>query len=464
MAKGRSRQKKATRRNKGEAPPYIERSPLSDAKYAEPMRDAKDFPLFPLNHNRQFEPPLELPPDMSFEAWDEQLRDAIRRQEGINWRLGRLLVYGENRYGDKYKAAVAATGLSYQTIADLKWVAGKYEPSDQSENLDWSLHRALASLPKEVRQPLMRQAEEEDWTCDQAKRHVRAIKALAKPPKKTIQFGASQIICGEALAELKKLPDKSVQTCVTSPPYFCLRDYEMDGQIGQEETPDLYISKLVEVFREVRRVLMDDGTLWLNIGDSYDNKEVIGIPWMLAFALRADGWLLRQDIIWAKPDPMPGPWKDRCVTAHEYIFLLSKSERYYFDHEAIQEPVVEGGTDERIARNGGTRTVMNYRANNEDGPVSEYIVKPVRNKRSVWTVPVQPYPDAHFATFPPKLIEPCILAGSPINGVVLDPFLGSGTTAATAKMHGRNYLGIELNPSYVQMAERRIAETISVRL
>lgn len=248
-----------------------------------------------------------------------------------------------------------------------------------------------------------------------------------------------------------------VRTCVTSPPYFGLRDYGHEGQIGLEQTPEEYIAAMVEVFRCVRDVLAEDGTLWVNIGDSYanpghykgnpgsgknshakaeavngfrhskawpgaKNKDLIGIPWMLAFALRADGWYLRQDIIWHKPNPMPESVRDRCTKSHEYIFLLSKSERYFFDSEAMKETT-------------------------EDG---------FRNRRSVWSVATRPYKGAHFATFPPALIEPCILAGSQPGDLVLDPFMGSGTTAEVALKNGRRYLGCELNPDYKALQDKRI--------
>jgi DNA modification methylase len=253
------------------------------------------------------------------------------------------------------------------------------------------------------------------------------------------------------------------QTCVTSPPYYGLRDYGRDGQIGLEETPEEYIDAMVEVFRCVRDVLADDGTVWLNIGDSYYNyrpgkgqalvkqsvanndqdlpqtcarrgnkleglkeKDLIGIPWMLAFALRADGWYLRQDIIWHKPNPMPESVQDRCTKAHEYIFLLSKSQKYYYDRMAIAEPAVYA---EQHA-----------------------------NKRSVWSVPVKPYAGAHFAVFPQELIEPCILAGAPVDGIVLDPFMGSGTTAQVAQNLGRQYIGCELNTDYKPLQDKRVAQ------
>ena len=280
-----------------------------------------------------------------------------------------------------------------------------------------------------------------------------------------------------------------VQTCVTSPPYFGLRDYGHDGQIGLEQTPEEYIAAMVEVFRCVRDVLADDGTLWLNIGDSYAGgntggkwregsaradgdvredghsrrnrngngavsgckpKDLIGIPWMLAFALRADGWYLRQDIIWHKPNPMPESVRDRCTKAHEYIFLLSKSERYFFDSEAMKEDAVRGhaGSD---FRKGKTAIHQENRISQ-----AERVDDGKRNRRSVWTVATRPYKGAHFATFPPALIEPCILAGSRPGDVVLDPFMGSGTTAAVALQHGRRYLGSELNPEYGPLQSERI--------
>jgi DNA modification methylase len=287
-----------------------------------------------------------------------------------------------------------------------------------------------------------------------------------------------------------------VQTCVTSPPYFGLRDYGHDGQIGLEQTPEQYISAMVEVFRCVRDVLADDGTLWLNIGDSYatgtkadrqqsknpgvganrpeaqnsvarignppgcKTKDLIGIPWMLAFALRADGWYLRQDIIWHKPNPMPESVRDRCTKAHEYIFLLSKSEKYFFDSEAIREDSVDPvGSAKRYKAPffvGEKHESGGYSANGakHTGGMKEFDGK--RNRRSVWTVNTKPYKGAHFATFPTALIEPCILAGSRHGDIVLDPFMGSGTTAAVALKHGRQYLGCELNPEYGPLQQERI--------
>ena len=302
---------------------------------------------------------------------------------------------------------------------------------------------------------------------------------------------------GDCLQSLRAMPDQSIHCCVTSPPYFGLRDYGVDGQIGLEETPEQYVAKMVEVFREVRRVLRDDGTLWLNIGDSYagsgkgrnadgshqeggkqgtnkgtvvgklikteapdcKQKDLIGIPWMLAFALRADGWYLRQDIIWHKPNPMPESVRDRCTKAHEYIFLLSKSERYFFDSEAMKEPAVS----EKPAGNKRHKYADAYAAGKSEehrtkaGLLSLASVEwQKRNRRSVWTVATRPYKGAHFATFPPALIEPCILAGCPEGGTVLDPFGGSGTTAGVALAHGRNAVLCELNEEYAALVPDRV--------
>jgi len=289
-----------------------------------------------------------------------------------------------------------------------------------------------------------------------------------------------------------KEQDIKAQTCVTSPPYYGLRDYGHDGQIGLEETPEEYITAMVEVFRCVWDVLEDNGTLWLNIGDSYYNyrpgqgqrqgkqsiasqkfseveichkrglkldglkeKDLIGIPWMLAFALRADGWYLRQDIIWHKPNPMPESVQDRCTKAHEYIFLLSKSQQYHYDHEAIKE--------QSTSKSEGIRFGGNKYGDDDDpkyatksGNVSKEYDK--ANKRSVWTVTTKPYAGAHFAVFPSDLIEPCILAGAPVGGVVLDPFMGSGTTAQVAQNLGRQYLGCELNPEYEALQQSRLSQ------
>ena len=271
------------------------------------------------------------------------------------------------------------------------------------------------------------------------------------------------VMIGDCITSMQSMSEKSVQCCVTSPPYFGLRDYGVDGQIGLEDTPDAFVQRLVGVFKEVKRVLKDDGTLWLNIGDSYasfrdgkatpdttrgdskgtlvekgkaknrsastfantaiKHKDLIGIPWRVAFALQADGWYLRQDIIWHKPNPMPESVKDRCTKAHEYIFLLSKSPRYYFDSSAMQEASADGAG---------------------------------RNRRSVWTINTKSYKGAHFATFPPDLIEPCILAGAAEGDTILDPFGGSGTTAGVAAKHNRHAIMCELNPEYAALMQDRI--------
>ena len=368
-----------------------------------------------------------------------------------------------------------------------------------------------------------------------------------------------QIIQGDCIEGMRTLPAESIHCVVTSPPYYGLRDYgtasweggdescdhmgkpmatranvnnntggadvknatyfepfkdvcgkcgarRVDQQIGLEESPDAYVAKMVDVFREVRRILRNDGTVWLNLGDSYANagtsqpqrdvsggfsgrdkgtrgeqgysnasgagvtrfvpkdlkpKDLIGIPWRVAFALQADGWYLRQDIIWHKPNPMPESVTDRCTKAHEYIFLLSKSERYYYDNEAVKEPFADDRNGNPNGAGTGTYSIGSGRNDsgalktgvwNEDGS------KTGRNRRSVWTVATKPYAEAHFAVYPPKLIEPCILAGCPVDGTVFDPFTGSGTTAEVAMVNNRNFVGTELNPEYVLLAERRLSE------
>lgn len=341
-----------------------------------------------------------------------------------------------------------------------------------------------------------------------------------------------RVLIGDCIESMRTLPDKSVQMCVTSPPYYGLRDYGVEGQIGLEETPAEFIARLVEVFREVRRVLRDDGTAWVNMGDSYAGswgahgrddmgvgvstlsqrqvmasqrkakatthaeykpKDLMGMPWRLAFALQDDGWYLRQDIIWHKPNPMPESTRDRCTKAHEYIFLLSKSRRYHCDMNSIREPAAEAslnrwaqdienqaGSDRVPGKsNGPMKAVGGDRSRRDsfqredskrelaipgqskgthrpDRVESEWDIG-TRNKRSVWTVATQGFKEAHFATFPPDLIRPCILAGAPLGGVVLDPFGGAGTTAVVAMQEGRKSILCELNPEYAAMAERRIA-------
>lgn len=323
-----------------------------------------------------------------------------------------------------------------------------------------------------------------------------------------------RIIEGDCIESMAALDAGSAQTCVTSPPYFGLRDYGHDGQIGLEPTPDEYVARLVAVFRDVRRVLRDDGTLWLNLGDSYAGswgaqsrapgesstlarnggtgpnpkmlsgaqiaahpkgqtrtgsipagadfkaKDLLGIPWLVAFALRADGWYLRSEIIWAKPNPMPESVTDRPTKAHEQVFLLSKSPRYFYDADAIAEDAIHAGAtvtlgDKSLSR--GQATGMNVAASG-NGTADSVVVGSRRNKRTVWSVATQPFAGAHFAVFPPKLIEPMILAGSAEGDTVLDPFAGSGTTGMVALRHGRSFIGCELNPEYAQLARHRIVD------
>lgn len=260
------------------------------------------------------------------------------------------------------------------------------------------------------------------------------------------------LLVGDCLGSLRLLSAGSVHTCVTSPPYFGLRDYGHDGQIGLEETPAQFVAKLVAVFAEVQRVLRDDGTLWLNLGDSWKNKQLLGVPWRVALALQDFGWYLRQELIWDKPNQMPENVPDRCTKSHEHIFLLSKSAHYYFDQCAIREPAVQAGRV-RNDRFGGNKYGKGVK--HSDG--SMFTGSDTRNRRSVWTVPTRPFRGAHFATFPEQLIEPCILAGAPAGGVVLDPFMGAGTTAVVAERLGRQWVGCELNPTYADMALDRIA-------
>ena len=324
------------------------------------------------------------------------------------------------------------------------------------------------------------------------------------------------IIQGNALS--LPIADNTIQCVVTSPPYYGLRDYGISDQIGLEPTPDEYITKMVQVFREVHRVMKDDGVLWLNLGDSYagsgngsndyredgaslsknDNKygkhkpgmtdgykpkDLLGIPWMLAFALRADGWYLRSDVIWNKPNPMPESVKDRPTKSHEYVFLLTKSAKYYYDAEAIFEPAadisirrVESGWncdrvnispdgngsihtdkmgDRWLSKKRGFKTKDQLPDNQHHGADIETGI-PARNKRSVWTINTQPFKGAHFAVMPEKLVEPCVLASSGVGDTILDPFAGSGTVGVVAQKHGRKFIGIELNPEYVKMAEERL--------
>lgn len=315
------------------------------------------------------------------------------------------------------------------------------------------------------------------------------------------------LINGDSREVLSRLPDESVQCCVTSPPYFGLRDYGVNGQIGLEPTPAEYVANLVALFREVRRVLRADGTLWMNLGDSYANdgkwgghtggkhckalhcspigrnkrytglkpKDLIGIPWMVAFALRDDGWYLRKDIIWHKPNVMPESVCDRPTTAHEYLFLLTKSQTYYYDAAAIKEPVTGNahgrgdGVNPKAKTPGANSRIHQDRdpqhpkarksRQNESFSAAVNGLVNERNKRSVWTVPSAPFRDAHFATYPPDLIKPCIMAGAPAGGVVLDPFAGSGTTGMVALELGRRAVLVELNPEYLKLCEQRCRTT-----
>ena len=310
----------------------------------------------------------------------------------------------------------------------------------------------------------------------------------------TILYGDCRKTLGTLKAQISIGIAERPRMCVTSPPYYGLRDYGgEESQIGLEQSPEEYIEQMVEVMSLVRDCLADDGTLWLNIGDSYYNyksgtgeyakqsvaksrqdlpmktpkranklkgfkdKELMGIPWMLAFALRKDGWHLRQDIIWHKPNPMPESVRDRCTKAHEYIFLMTKQRNYYYDNEAIKEPA----KGERWGGNTPINMNNTKDSDNQFGGLTRprKMVYEKRNKRSVWTVTKKPYKGAHFAVFPPELIEPCILAGSEKGDIVLDPFMGSGTTAAVAKSLGRDYIGCELHEDYGKLIQKRIGET-----
>ena len=303
------------------------------------------------------------------------------------------------------------------------------------------------------------------------------------------------IINRDALCALRELPAESVHCCVTSPPYYALRDYGMDAQIGREDTPEQYIARLVEVFRELKRVLRPDGTFWLNIADTYcgtgskgaytdpknpkgrngqslslarraagcKQKDLIGIPWLLAFALRSDGWYLRSDIIWQKENPMPESCKDRPTRCYEHIFLLTKSGKYFYDNLAVAEPIALStairyryGRKENTKYADGIPGQMSRQQINNPCRYGKTEINPLRNKRDVWNINTVPYKGAHFAAFPPRLAETCILAGCPKQGIVLDPFMGSGTTGAVAKGLNRQYIGIELNEEYCRLAEERI--------
>jgi DNA modification methylase len=319
------------------------------------------------------------------------------------------------------------------------------------------------------------------------------------------------------LTGLKKLPENSIDCCITSPPYFGLRDYGTAEQIGLEETPELFVAAMVEVFTEVKRVLKNDGTLWLNLGDSYSGaggasghneqtmnlgaktkdygavksggkryglkaKDLIGIPWMVAFALRSSGWYLRQDIIWNKPNPMPESVTDRCTKSHEYIFLMSKSAKYYYDNDSIKTDATyssiqrtnqdlenQKGSDRVPGKtNGNMKAISTF--GNRNGQLNklhsgnEYFPLEKANKRSVWTVTTKPFSEAHFATFPQDLIVDMVKAGCPEDGIILDPFMGAGTTAVVARKLNRNYVGFELNTAYIKIAENRLRNELGMYL
>ena len=284
----------------------------------------------------------------------------------------------------------------------------------------------------------------------------------------------ASILVGDARSLLAELADGSVQTCITSPPYFGLRDYGHDGQMGLEATPDEYVKEMMALFREVWRVLADDGTLWLSLGDSYRSKQLLGIPWKVALALKADGWYLRSDIIWAKPNPMPESVADRPTKSHEHLFLFSKDSEYYYDAMAIAEDSVgwngsrfdTGKTAEHqgqrmqrrnivgnMSERGVTHTTegLNLKTNEEK-------TGPTKNKRDVWTISTGSFPGAHFAVMPTELVKPCVLAGSEEGDWILDPFAGSGTVGVVSLRHQRNFTGIELNPVYAEMARNRMLD------
>jgi DNA modification methylase len=308
------------------------------------------------------------------------------------------------------------------------------------------------------------------------------------------------ILRGDVRQRLAELADGSVQTCITSPPYWGLRDYGHDGQIGLEQTPDAYVAEMVAVFREVRRVLADDGTCWVNLGDSYAGsgkgrnadgsihesalaakqgtssgtiigtltksdlpdglkpKDLVGIPWRVAFALQSDGWWLRQDIIWAKPNPMPESVTDRCTKAHEYLFLLTKSARYYYDAASVAEASITNDARRPYGSEGAWQMDGRAEGMKHGGKLRAVEDVSSRNRRSVWTIATKPYSGAHFAVMPEALVEPCVLAGSRLGDTVLDPFAGSGTVGVVALKHGRDFIGAELNPDYAAMAEARIRD------
>jgi site-specific DNA-methyltransferase (adenine-specific) len=280
-----------------------------------------------------------------------------------------------------------------------------------------------------------------------------------------IRLPIDRVLCGDAQQVMSRLPHESVDMVVTSPPYYQQRNYARATQIGQEATAEEYIERLVGVFGQLRRLLKSSGSLWLVLGDKYDNKQLLGLPWRIALGLQSDGWLLRSDIIWHKPNAMPSSVKRRPTTDHEYVFLFSKSDGYHYDADAIREPHVTFSEQSRMrggrnhffrrdstpeqGKNGGHSNLHNRRWDQAFHPKG-------RNKRTVWSVPLSKFREAHFAVFPEPLVETCILAGCPDGGIVLDPFLGSGTTAVVAQRLGRHYLGIDCHPDYCEMARRRL--------
>lgn len=273
------------------------------------------------------------------------------------------------------------------------------------------------------------------------------------------------VLEGNAKTILAQLPSDSVNCIVTSPPYYLQRDYNANGQIGSEKTPELYIEHLRGIFTECYRILREDGTFWLNLGDKYDNGNLLGMPWQVVFALKADGWILRSDIIWHKPNAMPSSVKNRPTTDHEYVFLFSKSKNYYYDIDAIREPHVtftdksrmKGGRNHFGKKNGTPEQGKNSgNSNLHNGRWDQAFHPKGRNRRTVWEISLSKFRGAHFAVFPEKLVELCILAGSPKKGIVLDPFLGSGTTAVVAQRLGRQYVGIDINSEYCEIARKRL--------
>lgn len=278
----------------------------------------------------------------------------------------------------------------------------------------------------------------------------------------------NKIIVGNSLLTLQAMPSASIDCIVTSPPYYGQRDYGVQGQVGNEKSPKEYIENLTSIFSECRRVLKDTGSLWLNLGDKYDKGNLLGMPWRIALALQDDGWILRNDIIWHKPNAMPHSAKNRLTTDHEYIFFFTKkNNNYFYDQDAIREEHVTFSENSRMkggrnhfGKNGGTpeKGKNGGNSNLHDGRWDQAFHPSGRNKRTVWNVPLSKYRGTHFAVFPEKLIEPCILAGCPKNGLVLDPFFGAGTTGVVAKKFGRKYVGLEINPDYAKLADERLAD------